>query len=117
MRRELTPLVRQATPLLRELRPSLRDLNSATPNLIRTARVLNYLANELGHNPPGPEEGYLFWTAWFAHNADSIFSIEDAHGAVWRGLVMGSCSSLQGFYSLVLPPAISAPLLSLPTCP
>jgi phospholipid/cholesterol/gamma-HCH transport system substrate-binding protein len=117
VRRELTPLVRQATPLLRELRPSLRDLNSATPNLVRTGRVLNYLANELGYNPPGPEEGYLFWTAWFAHNADSIFSIEDAHGAVWRGLVMGSCSSLQGFYSLVLPPAVSAPLLSLPSCP
>ena len=117
LRRRLTPLVREATPLLRDLRPSLRDLNGSTPNLIRTGRVLNYLVNELGHNPPGPEEGYLFWTAWFAHNANSLFSVEDSHGSVWRGLLMGSCSSLQGFYSVVLPPAISTPLLSLPVCP
>ena len=117
LRRELTPLVRRATPLLRELRPSLRDLNRVTPDLIQVGHVLGRLVNELGYNPPGPEEGYLFWTSWFAHNADSLFSIEDSHGAVWRGLIMGSCSSLQGFYSLVLPPAISGPLLSLPTCP
>ena len=43
-------------------------------------RILNYLANELGYNPPGSEEGYLFWLSWFAHNADSLFSVStEAH--------------------------------------
>jgi phospholipid/cholesterol/gamma-HCH transport system substrate-binding protein len=56
--------------------------------------VLNYLGNELGYNPPGPEEGYLFWAAWFMHNQASVTSTEDAHGAVVRGLAQVGCSSL-----------------------
>jgi hypothetical protein len=51
-----------------------------TPHLSKAFSVLNYVVNELGYNPPGAEEGYLFWTAWFFHNADSILSIEDAQG-------------------------------------
>jgi phospholipid/cholesterol/gamma-HCH transport system substrate-binding protein len=93
VREDLRPLVREATPLLRDLRPALGDLNAVTPRLIRVGRVLNYVANELGHNPPGSEEGYLFWVAWFAHNANSIFSIDDAHGAVWRGLGQVGCTT------------------------
>lgn len=94
LRKDLRPLVRETTPLLRDLRPSVGDLNDATPELIRTGKVLNYVANELLYNPPGSEEGYLFWTAWFFHNANSILSIEDAHGVAWRGLVMVGCSSI-----------------------
>ena len=63
VRDDLRPLVREAIPLFKQLRPSLRDLNRATPRLVRIGKVLNYLANELGYNPPGPEEGYLFWLA------------------------------------------------------
>jgi phospholipid/cholesterol/gamma-HCH transport system substrate-binding protein len=118
LRRDLNPLVKEVTPLLRELRPPLRDLNATSSDLIRTGRLLNYLVNELGHNPPGDEEGYLYWLAWFAHNANSVFSIEDAQGAAWRGLVMGSCSSLQALASLALPPALVDQLInSIPTCP
>jgi phospholipid/cholesterol/gamma-HCH transport system substrate-binding protein len=94
LRNDLRPLVREATPLLRRLRPSLGDLNRATPDLIRVGEVLNYLANELGYNPPGREEGFLFHLAWFAHNTNSIVSVEDANGAVVRGLAQFSCSTL-----------------------
>jgi phospholipid/cholesterol/gamma-HCH transport system substrate-binding protein len=94
LREDLRPLVREATPLVADLRPSVRDLEPATVDLVRTGKVLNHVANELGYNPPGPEEGYLFWVAWFIHNANSILTTEDAHGATWRGLVMGGCSSL-----------------------
>jgi phospholipid/cholesterol/gamma-HCH transport system substrate-binding protein len=94
LRRQLRPLVRETTPLLRELRPALGDLNRATPDLVRVGRVLNYLVNELGYNPPGPDEGYLFYAAWFAHNTGSVTSVEDAHGAVVRGLVQFGCSSV-----------------------
>jgi phospholipid/cholesterol/gamma-HCH transport system substrate-binding protein len=118
LHRQVTPLVREVTPLLRELRPSLRDLNKTVPGLTRTGRVLNYLVNELAYNPPGSEEGSLFWTAWFAHNADSLFSLEDAHGAVWRGLNTGSCSSLQTLSTIALPPALATQITdSLPICP
>jgi phospholipid/cholesterol/gamma-HCH transport system substrate-binding protein len=94
LRDDLRPLVREAGPLLAELRPALGDLNAVTPPLQRVGRVLNHVANELGYNPPGREEGYLFWLAWFSHNANSILSIEDAHGVAWRGLVQVGCSSI-----------------------
>jgi phospholipid/cholesterol/gamma-HCH transport system substrate-binding protein len=94
VRSHLRPLVRAATPLVRDLRPSVTDLNASLPSLVATGHDLNYVANSLLYNPPGPEEGYLFWTTWFLHNADSILSVQDAHGVAWRGLVVVSCSSI-----------------------
>jgi phospholipid/cholesterol/gamma-HCH transport system substrate-binding protein len=114
LREDLRPLVREATPLVADLRPAVRDLRPATADLVRTGKVLNYVANELGYNPPGAEEGYLFWVSWFIHNASSILTTEDAHGATWRGLVMVSCSSLGQL--LNTNPAL-APLISAPICP
>ena len=92
IRTRLRPLVRTAIPVVQELLPSVELVNRADPDLIRTVKVLTYVVNELLYNPPGPEEGYLFWTAWFVHNADSILSIQDAHGVAWRGLVVVGCS-------------------------
>jgi phospholipid/cholesterol/gamma-HCH transport system substrate-binding protein len=114
LRDDLRPLVREATPLVRDLRPSVERLNPATRDLVRTGDVLTYVLNELGYNPPGPEEGYLFWLAWFNHNANSILSIEDAHGAVWRGLVVVGCSTAGEVIGSN--PAL-APLLNAPICP
>jgi phospholipid/cholesterol/gamma-HCH transport system substrate-binding protein len=114
LREDLRPLVREATPLVADLRPSVRDLEPTTVDLVRTGKVLNYVANELGYNPPGPEEGYLFWTSWFIHNASSILTTEDAHGATWRGLVMVGCSSLGNL--LALNPAL-APIAAAGICP
>jgi phospholipid/cholesterol/gamma-HCH transport system substrate-binding protein len=93
VRDQLRPLVRDTTPLVKQLRPSLDALKTAQPNLDRSLDVLTYVANELGYNPPGTEEGYLFWLAWFFHNSASMLSIQDAHGTVWRGLVMVGCST------------------------
>lgn len=115
VRDDLRPLVRLTAPLLRKLRKPLEQVDRVTsPDLISAGRTLNRTVNVLGHNPPGPEEGYLFHLSWYVHNAVSILSIEDAHGVAWRGLVLGSCSS---FPTLVdLNPAL-APLGQLPICP
>jgi len=114
LREDLRPLVREATPLVADLRPAVDDLRPATADLVRTGKVLNYVANELGYNPPGPEEGYLFWTSWFVHNANSILTTEDAHGATWRGLVMVGCST---FGELLNSNPALAPLAAVPICP
>jgi phospholipid/cholesterol/gamma-HCH transport system substrate-binding protein len=114
LRDDLRPLVRETTPLVRDLRPSVARLNPATRNLVRAGEVLTYVVNTLGYNPPGPEEGYLFWLAWFNHNANSILSVEDAHGATWRGLVVVGCSTLGEV--LAANPAV-APILDAPICP
>ncbi len=94
VRDHLRPLVREATPLVRDLRPAVTNLDKSLPPLIATAQDANYIVNETLYNPPGPEEGFGFWASWFFHNADSILSIEDAHGVAWRGLLVASCSTL-----------------------
>jgi phospholipid/cholesterol/gamma-HCH transport system substrate-binding protein len=53
--------------------------------------VLNTFFNLLAYNPPGSEEGYLFWSSWAAHSGATIFTTQDAHGPVRRGLVLISC--------------------------
>jgi phospholipid/cholesterol/gamma-HCH transport system substrate-binding protein len=108
-------LVHRAVPVANDLRPALDDLGAVTPHLSRAFTVLNYVVNELGYNPPGPEEGYLFWTAWFFHNADSILSIEDAQGAAWRGGLIASCSTLAALPQANA--ALASVMPQLPVCP
>jgi phospholipid/cholesterol/gamma-HCH transport system substrate-binding protein len=96
LRTKLRPLVRDLTPLARDLGPATAQLNAVTPDLIQAFLVLNYVVNETAYNPPGDNEGFLFWTAWFAHNAASVLSTEDRHGAVFRGLILTQCEQLAG---------------------
>jgi phospholipid/cholesterol/gamma-HCH transport system substrate-binding protein len=91
---QLRPFARDARPTVRALRPAAAGLASATPNLVTTLRIVNYLLNELAYNPPGPEEGYLFWTSWANHAGDSVFQTQDAHGPIRHGLFLASCSTL-----------------------
>lgn len=100
-------------PLARDARAAIVDLEAQTPDLTRAFRVLQYAANELAFNPEGPEEGFLFWLAWFAHNADSSLSTGDAHGAVWHGVLATACSA-----ATVQAPQLLALLTSaVPACP
>ncbi len=101
VREQLRPLVSSAIPVLRELRPAAADLGLTLDELPPVVDDVNYIANALLHNPPGDEEGYLFWTAWFFHNAASMLSTEDAHGSAWRGLALFSCSTLQQLQTFV----------------
>jgi phospholipid/cholesterol/gamma-HCH transport system substrate-binding protein len=94
IKNQLRPFARDARPTVRALRPAARDLASATPDLVKTFKVVNYLLNELAFNPPGSEEGYLFWTAWANHDGNSVFQTQDAHGPIRHGLFLTSCSTL-----------------------
>jgi phospholipid/cholesterol/gamma-HCH transport system substrate-binding protein len=94
LRTQLRPFVREAQPLARSLGPTLVNLDKVTPSLTDAFRVLVYVVNELGYNPPGDNEGFLFWMAWFFHNANSFLSTEDANGSFWRGLAVTDCRTL-----------------------
>jgi phospholipid/cholesterol/gamma-HCH transport system substrate-binding protein len=94
VRDQLRPFARDVLPVVRVLRPAAADLADATPRLTDSLEVVNTLLNELAYNPPGSEEGYLLWASWANHNGASIFSTQDAHGPIRRGLVVTSCSSL-----------------------
>jgi phospholipid/cholesterol/gamma-HCH transport system substrate-binding protein len=91
---QLRPFSRDVLPTVRDLRPAARDLAAVTPRLTTSLDVTNELLNELAYNPPGSEEGFLFWTAWANHDGASVFAQQDAHGPIRRGLVVTSCSSL-----------------------
>ena len=92
---QLRPFARDAQPTVRALRTAAENLKPLTPRLTKTFTVVNTLLNELAYNPPGPEEGYLFWTSWVNHAASTVFGTQDAHGPIRRGTIVTSCSSLQ----------------------
>jgi phospholipid/cholesterol/gamma-HCH transport system substrate-binding protein len=90
----IRPFARASLPVIKELRPAARDLASVTPDLTATLEVVNELFNEAAYNPPGQEEGYLFYVPWTNHDAMSLFASQDAHGPVRRGNFLVSCSAL-----------------------
>jgi phospholipid/cholesterol/gamma-HCH transport system substrate-binding protein len=94
IREELRPFTRQARPTVRQLRLAAQDLAAITPRLNRTFVFVNKLLNTLAYNPPGSEEGYLFWASWVNHAGASIFQTQDAHGAIRRGMFLTNCSGL-----------------------
>ena len=94
IRDQLRPLVRAANPVVTELRPAMRDLAAISPDLRESLGILNRALNMVAYNPPGEEEGYLFWMSWVNHLGASIFSTQDAHGPIRRGLFMANCNAL-----------------------
>jgi phospholipid/cholesterol/gamma-HCH transport system substrate-binding protein len=115
LRTKLRPFVRELQPLVRGRGATAKVLAKTAPVLTSLYRSLNYVANEAAYNPPGDNEGFLYWLAWFGHNGASFLSTEDANGAVWRGLAMMDCSQLNQL-SPQLAPVLAAILGPLPTC-
>ena len=95
VRDQLRPFARDVLPTARSLSPAARDLARVLPDLERSFRVLNRLLNTLAYNPPGREEGFLFYQSWLNHISGTIFSAQDAHGPLRRGSVLISCSTAQ----------------------
>jgi phospholipid/cholesterol/gamma-HCH transport system substrate-binding protein len=93
IRDELRPFARDVQPTVKSLRPAARDLAEVTPDLVETFTVLNYFFNTLAFNPPGDQEGYLFWAGWANHLGTLVFGTQDAHGPIRRGTVIISCAS------------------------
>jgi phospholipid/cholesterol/gamma-HCH transport system substrate-binding protein len=114
---DVRELVDTARPVLRDLNPATADLLKTTPDLTRSFKVLRYVANELIYNPPGKEEGYLFWLAWFAHNGASLLTAGDAHGTYWRGQAMFSCSTAATLGELAKTSEALETVLSALPCP
>jgi phospholipid/cholesterol/gamma-HCH transport system substrate-binding protein len=55
--------------------------------------ALNYGFNEFAYNPPGNQQGYLFYLPWFNHNLNATYLNQDATGPIRRSIVMLSCNS------------------------
>jgi phospholipid/cholesterol/gamma-HCH transport system substrate-binding protein len=118
IRTQLRPFSTAIQPLARALRPAATKLAQATPPLARSIKVVNTLFNTLAYQPPGGEQGYLFWGSWLAHIANSLTSLQDAHGPTVRGIFMATCRQLNLLETSVqlASPSI-APLLDLLNAP
>jgi phospholipid/cholesterol/gamma-HCH transport system substrate-binding protein len=94
IRDEIRPFTRLAREPVRDLRRAAETLAPTTARLNTSFSVLNNLFDTLAYDPPGDEEGFLFWSAWANHNAPFIFNTQDAHGAIRRGNFLVDCASL-----------------------
>lgn len=97
---QLRALTREAPPALRRVRSAARATSELAPDATATLKTLNGAANALAYDPPGAEQGYLFWAQWLAHLSPWAFNTQDAHGPILRGQVLVSCTSLSRLLEL-----------------
>jgi phospholipid/cholesterol/gamma-HCH transport system substrate-binding protein len=94
IRNQLRPFAREVQPAAKVITQSSEGLEKITPELNTSLNVVNEIVNELAYNPPGSEEGFLFWFAWSAHLGNSILNMQDAHGSLRHGVIVGDCATL-----------------------
>src|SRR3954454_10648147 len=106
--RALRPFFRQtAGPIQNQIRPFTKQvaspvthiaqisqgLGTATPGLKTGFTDLNLGLNALGYNPPGSDEGFLFYVPWLNHDLTADYTLQDAYGPLRRGILLISCST------------------------
>lgn len=94
VRKQLLPFTRETLPAIRDVRAAARDLSRATPDTVASLKRVNELVNILAYDPPGAEQGYLFYFGWVNHLGANIFANQDANGPVRRGQLILSCTSV-----------------------
>jgi phospholipid/cholesterol/gamma-HCH transport system substrate-binding protein len=106
--RALRPLFREtAGPIQNQIRPFTQQVKSpvthvaqisqglgvATPGLKTGFTDLNLGLNALAYNPPGSDEGFLFYVPWLNHDLNANYLLQDAYGPIRRGILLISCST------------------------
>jgi phospholipid/cholesterol/gamma-HCH transport system substrate-binding protein len=94
IQKQLRPFTEEVQPIARELRAPARSLAKSTPDLVKFTEVFNSLFNELAYDPPGKENGFMFYLPWANHNTNSTVSSQDGIGTLRRAMLMISCSQL-----------------------
>ena len=103
LRKTVAPIRDQIRPFTRDVRTPIRHLTQISDPLQKTTRglsggfgKLNKLTNALAYNPPGAQdEGYAFWLAWFNHNTNAIFQLQDGMGPIRRTVLAFDCLTAQ----------------------
>ena len=95
IKNQIRPFSRAAQPTVAELKPAMQDLSKVVPKLATSFNVLNELFDALAYNPSGSaQEGYLFWAYWLNHIGASVYTTQDAHGLIRRGIIFTDCIAL-----------------------
>ena len=91
IRDQIRPFTREVDDSVTALRRAAGPLAESSAGLETGVSELNQLLNALSYNPPGADEGYLFYASWLNHNTNNLFLNQDAGGPVRRALVMYTC--------------------------
>ncbi len=92
VRNQIRPFTKEVAPVVKELKKAAPPLASSSKGLEGTFTELSSLLDGLAYNPPGPDEGYLFYLSWLNHNGNSALLLEDAEGPMARSVLMYSCN-------------------------
>ncbi len=102
IRDQIRPFARDVQRPIRHLKQASEPLGSTIDSTGRAFGELERFFNAWAYNPAGPEEGYLFWTAWLNHNGNNVALLQDANGPLARGIVLQSCVTAQRAEELAL---------------
>jgi phospholipid/cholesterol/gamma-HCH transport system substrate-binding protein len=90
---QIRPFTRQVASPVTHIAQISQGLGTATPGLKTGFTDLNLGLNALAFNPPGGDEGFLFYVPWLNHNLNSNYLLQDAYGPIRRGILLVSCST------------------------
>lgn len=91
IRDQVRPFTRQVGTVVGDLKRASGPLSDSAAGLRGGVTELNGVLNALSYNPPGQNEGYLFYLSWLNHNTNSLFLNQDGYGPLRRGLFMYTC--------------------------
>jgi phospholipid/cholesterol/gamma-HCH transport system substrate-binding protein len=93
IRDQIRPFTRQVRGPITHLRQASQGLGGSVPPSKVALRRLNQLFNALAYNPPGSQEGLLWWLAYLNRNAVASFPTEDANGPIQRAWLLLDCNT------------------------
>lgn len=100
VRDEIGPFTHAVQPTVQDLRVAASDLANAAPATTSAFKDVNQLLNMLAYNPPGKQEGYLFYLAWLNHLSNSVVSSQDSVSALTRALTLVPCKTYSALNSV-----------------
>lgn len=95
IRDQIRPFTREVRPFARKVKQVSGPLADSAGRLGSSLTELNQLLNAIAYNPPGAEEGYLFYLSWLNHNTNSLLLTQDGQGPMLRGLLTYTCFTSQ----------------------
>ena len=95
IRDQIGPFTRAALPTVRELRPAMRDLAAATPDLTRIVPRRQRAAQHARLQPARRRRARATCSGsrGLNHVGARVFSTQDAHGPIRRGIVVVHCDA------------------------
>lgn len=91
IRDQIRPFTGEVKDVVKDVKKASEPLASSAKGLKGTFTELTSVLNGLAYDPPGAQEGYLFYLSWLNHNANSVLLNEDSAGPVVRSIAMYSC--------------------------